>query len=317
MLANVVTRTDGPSAMQWTEVDEPDGEVVVAVEAAGVSHPDLLMTYGRYQAAAAPPFVPGAEVAGTVLRAAAGSSVAVGDRVVALTGLGGYAERVAVPAASVWKAPEGLTWSELAALPVNVFTAVFAAAERGRLVAGETVLVLGAAGGLGLANVQVAQALGAEVVAVVRRSGHEDVIRSAGADHVVPLASMTDDVRAITQGRGVDVVLDPVGGEVFDDALRLLAPGGRIVVLGFAGGSIPQVKVNRLLLRNVDVVGAGLAEHARADPSVMVRVGATVQDLVAAGLRPVIGLEAPLSEAADVLARLEAGEVVGKAVLLA
>ncbi|AIJ24652.1 zinc binding alcohol dehydrogenase [Amycolatopsis methanolica 239] len=317
--ALVVHGLDGPSAIRFDDVDEPpsDGKVLIEVRAAGVCYPDLLLTQGRYQARAQPPFVPGSEVAGLVVHAPDGSGFSAGDRVQAVVGLGAYAQRVAVDPGAVWRLPDELDFAEGAALLANHQTAHFALHRRAGLTAGETVLVLGSAGGVGSAAVQVATALGARVIAGVHRRGADEFVRGLGSDGIVPLHDgWLDRVREVTSGRGVDVVVDPVGGALFDDAVRALAPEGRLIVLGFAGGAIPQVKVNRLLLRNVSVVGAGWGEFLRTRPQALAETAQALQAFVARGLRPPVTRRFPLAEGAQALLDLEAGTVLGKAVLV-
>jgi len=319
MRALVLSALDGPDALHWSEVPDPDPgtRVVIDVRAAGVSYPDLLLTQGRYQLKAAPPFVPGSEVAGVVVSAPPGTPWRPGDRVCAATPFGGYAETATAAPDRVWPLPPELTFVEGAALPTNYYTAHFALVRRGRIESGETVLVLGPAGGVGTATIQIARALGHRVIAVVHRSGADEFLRGIGADDVVRLGEgWAATVRELTGGRGVDLVVDPVGGDAFDDAIRVLAPEGRLVVLGFAGGNIPTVKVNRLLLRNVSVVGAGWGELVRTDPSALAVVSDAVADLVRAGLRPPPPVEFPLAEGAGALRALAAGEILGKAVLV-
>ena len=257
MRAAQVTRLDGPTAVEVADLPAPEGDVVIEVAAAGVCFPDVLLTRGQYQLRPDLPFVPGSEVAGRVRSAPPGSGVTEGDRVAAFTVLGGFAEVVAVDPAMVLPLPDSTTYDQGAALPMNYLTCHFALTERGRLAPGETVLVHGAAGGIGTAAVQLASALGARVVAVVSSDAKAEVARGAGADDVVPADGFRDAVAELTGGRGVDLVVDPVGGDRLTDSLRSLAPGGRHLVIGFTAGSIPEVKVNRLLLGNTSVVGVG------------------------------------------------------------
>ncbi len=193
----------------------------------------------------------------------------------------------------------------------------FALVRRAALLAGETVLVLGSAGGVGTAAVQIAKALGAKVIAMVHRPGATEFVESLGADVVLPLTDgWAQAVRDHTDGRGVDVVVDPVGGEAFDDAIRVLATEGRLLVLGFAsGGGIPTVKVNRLLLRNVSVVGVGLGEFINRTPGAQAEIGAGLGKLVDAGLRPPPPVRYPLSEGRAALESLADGGIKGKVVL--
>lgn len=291
-----------------------DGAVLVEVRAAGVCYPDLLLTRGEYQLKLPPPFVPGMEAAGVVVSAPADSGYTRGDRVCAFAGIGAYAEQIAVPVANVLPSPPGLDDAESVALLVNYYTMHFALVRRAALRPGETVLVLGAAGGVGTAAVQLAKALGARVVAVVHRSGATDFVESLGADVVVPLIDgWAGAVREATGG--VDVVVDPVGGAAFDDAVRTLAPEGRLLVIGFAAGGIPAIKVNRLLLRNAGVLGVGYGEFIRTNPDAQADVTAGLATLVAAGLKPPPPQRYPLSQARAALESLAAGGVLGKVVL--
>ncbi len=319
MKALVAQQLSGPSGLVYTDVDEPagDGMVVVDVGAAGVSFPDLLLIRGEYQLKLDPPFVPGTEVAGVVRSAPPESGFAAGQRVSALTMLGAWAERVAVPATSVMPTPDGVDDGSAVCLLGNYYTMHFALVRRAALLSGETVLVLGSAGGVGTAAIQIAKALGARVIAMVHRTGAMDFVGSLGADVVLPLTpGWAQAVRDHTDGRGVDVVVDPVGGSVFDDAVRVLATEGRLLVLGFAsGGGIPTVKVNRLLLRNVSVVGVGLGEFINRTPGAQAEIGAGLGKLVEAGLRPPPPVRHPLSEGRAALESLANGGVQGKLVL--
>jgi len=297
--------------------DHVDGAVVIDVQAAGVCFPDLLMTRGEYQLKVPPPFVPGTEVAGVVRSAPPECAWCPGDRVGAFTMLGGFAERVAVPPTSVVATPGGLDAGEAAALLGNYYTMYFALARRGALRPGETVLVLGSAGGIGTATVQLAKALGANVIAAVHRASAVDYVWSLGADLVVPLTEgWLQVVRDHTDGFGVDMVVDPVGGEVFDDAIRALRTEGRLLVVGFAAGGIPTVKVNRLLLRNVAVIGVGWGEFLARNPDAFDLFGYGLRQLVSAGLKPPPPARFPLSCAAVALQRLADGGVMGKLVLV-
>ncbi|MFC7449157.1 NADPH:quinone oxidoreductase family protein [Rhodococcus daqingensis] len=319
MKAVVVSELSGPAGMAVQEVPEPDaaGKVLIDVRATGVCFPDLLISYGKYQLRPEPPFIPGAEVAGVVVSAPDGSGFAAGDRVLAMSDLGGYAERVAIAAARVMPIPADLSFEEAASLIINYQTMEFALSRRAGLVAGETVVVLGAAGGVGTAAIQLAKAHGARVIAVVRRSGADDFLRELGADEVVALdEGWPARVGELTGNRGANVVVDPVGGDAFDDAVRVLAPEGRLLVIGFAGGGIPSVKVNRVLFRNISIVGAAWGEFLRTDPAALARTHADLTELVAKGLRPLVKARYPLADAARALADLEAGQVLGKAVLV-
>jgi NADPH:quinone reductase len=306
--------------MVYTDIDDliDDGDnVIIDVRAAGVCFPDLLLSRGEYQLKLPPPFVPGMEAAGVVHSAPAGSGFKVGERVSAFGILGAYAEQVAVPVPNVVRSPAELDDAEAVSLLVNYNTMYFALARRAAMRPGDTVLVLGAAGGVGTAAIQVARAMGAKkVLAVVHRVGASDYVSSLGADVVLPLSgNWADQVREHTGGRGVDIVVDPIGGPAFDDAVRVLAIDGKLLVIGFAAGSIPTVKVNRLLLRNVSVVGVAWGEYLNKVPGSAALFSWGVGQLVFLGLKPPPPQRYPLSEAQAALQCLADGGVLGKLVL--
>ncbi|HLM27497.1 MAG TPA: NADPH:quinone oxidoreductase family protein [Thermoleophilaceae bacterium] len=295
----------------------PDQGVVVEVEAAGVSFPEVLQTRGEYQVKPELPFVPGSEVAGTVREASDGAGVEPGDRVAAFCMLGGFAELAAAPPHFTFRLPEGLDAAQGAGLILNYHTALFALKLRGRLSEGETVLVHGGAGGVGTASIQVANGLGARTIAVVSSDEKEQVARQAGGDEVVRSdGAWKDEVKELSGGGGVDVVLDPVGGDRFTDSLRSLGEGGRLVVVGFTGGSIPEVKVNRLLLNNVDVVGAGWGAYVMGKPQVTRDLGAELDQLSREGhIRPIVGARFALEDASQALQLIDGRGATGKVVL--
>jgi NADPH:quinone reductase len=318
MKALVAQELSGPYGLTYSDVDDVGGKdvVVVDVGAAGVSFPDLLLLRGEYQLRLEPPFVPGMEVAGVVRSAPYESEFKVGQRVTALSMLGGWAEQVVVPPESVRPTPDGLDDAEAVALLGNYQTMYFALAKRGALRHGETVLVLGSAGGVGTAAVQIAKALGAKVIAMVHRPHAAGFVESLGADVVLPLTEgWRQAVLEHTDGRGVDMVVDPIGGEPFDEAIRVLATEGRLLVIGFAAGAIPTVKVNRLLLRNVSVIGVGYGEYVNRKPGAQAVFEFGVGELVKAGLRPPPPLRFPLAKGAEALQTLADGGVLGKVVL--
>ncbi|MFV8053244.1 NADPH:quinone oxidoreductase family protein [Mycobacterium sp. 48b] len=320
MRAAQITRLDGPDAVRVAEVEEPssDGAVVIDVHAAGVAFPDTLLTRGLYQYKPDLPFTPGAEVAGVVRSAPADAHVRAGDRVLGLTMLsGGMAEVVALPAERVFALPDAVSFEAGAGILFNDLTVQFALRTRGRLAEGETVLVHGAAGGIGTSALRLAPALGASrTIAVVSTEEKAEIARAAGASDVVLADGFRDAVKELTGGRGVDVVLDPVGGDRFTDSLRSLAVGGRLLVVGFTGGEIPTVKVNRLLLNNVDVIGAGWGAWTFSHPGYLQEQWAELQPLLASGAVAAPQPEVyPLERAAQAIASLENRSAKGKVVL--
>ncbi|MFZ0042593.1 MAG: NADPH:quinone oxidoreductase family protein [Solirubrobacteraceae bacterium] len=325
MRAIQITELTGPaSALELVDVPEPAPEhpltpgsgVVVDVHAAGVSFPELLQTRGEYQVKPPVPFVPGAEVGGIVRSAPDDADVKAGDRVAAFCMLGGFAEVAVAPAYFCFKLPDSFDFAQGAGLVLNYHTAYFALKIRGRLQSGETVLVHGAAGGVGTASIQVAKGLGAKVIGVVSSDEKERVAREAGADEVIRFQERwKEEAKELSDG-GVDVVVDPVGGERFTDSLRSLAEGGRLVVIGFTAGSIPEVRVNRLLLNNLEVVGAGWGAYVIAKPKRTVEIGKALDELIAAGaVKPIVGARYPLERASEALVMLDERGATGKVVL--
>jgi NADPH2:quinone reductase len=300
----------GPDGVGVAEVPEPvagDDQVVVEVRAGGVSFVDLLLSRGQYQIRPDPPFTLGLQLAGTTPD---------GGRVAAVT-FGAFAERVVVPGFATLPLPDDASFEAGAALVMNYQTAHFALKRRGRLHAGETLLVHGAGGGAGSAAVQVGKALGARVLAVASDEDKRAAALQAGADEAIDAgAGWRDRVKALTDGAGVDVVFDPVGGERMTDSLRCLAPEGRLLVVGFASGAIPDFAANRVLLRNVDVVGVNWGGLAMTRPEI---VAEAAQDLIrwhAEGhVAPVIGARYPLEQGAEALRAIEARRAVGNLVL--
>jgi NADPH2:quinone reductase len=313
-----IVELSGPeTALALADVPEPEPSgVVVDVHAAGVSFPELLQTRGQYQIKPALPFVPGSEVGGVVRSAPDGAPVQAGDRVAAFCMLGGWAETAVAPGHFVFKLSDELDFAQGAALVLNYHTAYFSLVTRGQLHEGETVLVHGAAGGVGTATLQVAKGLGARTIAVVSSDEKERVAREAGADEVVRSdGPWKDEAKELSDG-GVDMVIDPVGGDRFTESLRALREGGRIVVVGFTAGSIPEVKVNRLLLNNISVVGAGWGAFVMAKPDVIRAHGEEISKLIDKGfVRPPIGQRFPLEQAADALKLIDTRGALGKVVL--
>jgi NADPH2:quinone reductase len=325
MRALQIVDLSGPaSALKLVDLPEPEPShmltpgsgVLIDVHAAGVSFPEVLQTRGEYQLKPPLPFVPGSEVGGVVRSAPEGSGLSEGDRVAACCMLGGFAEVAVAPDFLTFKLPEQLDFAQASGLVLNYHTAYFSLTLRGRLAEGESVLVHGAAGGVGTATLQIAKGLGARTFAVVSSDEKERIAREAGADEVVRSdGPWKDEVKELSGG-GVDVIIDPVGGDRFTDSLRSLREGGRIVVVGFTGGSIPEVKVNRLLLNNVEVVGAGWGAYVMGKPQVNRDIGAALDPLIEQGfVRPIVGARFPLEQASEALAVIDERRATGKVVL--
>jgi NADPH:quinone reductase len=296
-------------------------EVRIRVRAASVNYPDVLVIRGQYQASAAPPFVPGSECAGEVTEVGAEvTGFALGDRVLALTGTGAFAtEAVVRPAlGQVHRIPPAMSWAEAASINMTCGTAYHGLVRRGRLVAGETVLVTGAGGGCGSAAVEVAKAAGATVVAVAGGAEKCRLARDLGADAVIDhtaMGSVADAVKAATGGRGVDVLFDPVGGEDIRPALRCLAWGGRYLVVGFAAG-IPVVRLNQAILKNISLVGVAYGMSAMLDPRANAQDWEVLFDWYERGLvRPSVTRTFPLADGAEALRSVHERQAVGKVVI--
>jgi len=329
MLAVMCQEIGPPSGLVVAEVDPPSsrpGQVVITVEAAGVNYVDALFVQGRYQIKPAPPFTPGSEIAGTVREVGEGvEGVAVGDRVLAMCGLGGFAEQVAVSAASVSVLPAGLDSARAATFTQSYCTALFALRDRAHLQPGETVLVLGAGGGVGLASVDVAVALGGRAIGAASTAAKRAAAQAAGAAAVLDTTTeaVKDRARALATDlageprTGVDLVIDPVGGDLAEPALRALGEGGRYVVIGFAAGPIPSLPLNQVLLRNRTVVGvdwgAWAMQHGREQQELL---GSLLTMVESGRLHPAAPTTYPLAGVAEALDDLLNRRVVGKVALV-
>lgn len=327
MRAYHVVEFGPPSALRLNEVDDlvpGEGQIVVDVAAAGINFPDTLVVSGRYQILPPRPFVPGKELAGTVRAIGAGvTAFAPGDRVLGQLEHGAFAEQAVVNAADAFHLPDGLGFADATALGLVYQTAYFALLDRAGLRPGETVLVGGAAGGVGIASMQLAKAFGARVLAAVRKPGQIEFVRANGADAVIDVggANLRDDLRAqvlaATDGRGVDVIIDPVGGEFFNAALRGLAWCGRLVVVGFAGGDIPSVKANYLLVKNISVSGLQWSDYRERLPERMAEAQADIFRLWRNGaVRPPVTQTFALEELPAALELIEKGRIRGKAAII-
>lgn len=312
----------GPEQLRLAECALPEpaaGEVRIRVEAAGVNFPDALIIQKKYQLQPPLPFVPGTEVAGTV--DAVGDGVArlkPGDRVVAFAGLGGFAEYVCAPQLQVASLPDGVDPAVAAGFTLTYATSQHALVERGGLRRGETLLVLGAGGGVGLAAVELGRRAGARVIAAASSPAKLAAAQGCGAEELVDYSKvdLREAVKAITDGRGVDVVYDPVGGGHTTAALRSLAWRGRLLVVGFAAGEIPQIPANLLLLKEVSAIGVYWGEFAKRDPEANRRLLAQLIGWLADGsLRPLVSKQYPLVETPRALQDLLARRAIGKLVI--
>jgi NADPH2:quinone reductase len=311
-----------PERLQLAEVPAPEpaaGEVRIRVAAAGVNFPDALIVQKKYQLQPPLPFVPGTEVAGTVDAVGEGvRRLKPGDRVVAFVGLGGFAEFVCAPQMQVAPLPANVDPVVAAAFTLTYATSQHALLERGQLKSGETLLVLGAGGGVGLAAVELGKLAGARVIAAASSEEKLRAARNAGAEVLInyTTADLRDAVRAATDGRGVDVVYDPVGGDMTAAALRTLAWRGRLLVIGFANGTIPQIPANQLLLKETSALGVYWGEFAKRDPAGNARLLAQLFGWLAEGrLRPHVSRQYPLADTAQALNDLLGRRAVGKLVI--
>ena len=312
-----------PETLRLEQLPRPDlrpGEVRIAVHAAGINFPDILMCAGDYQFKPPLPFVPGVEVAGEVIEIAepVAAQLAIGDRVIARMRLGGYAEEVVVDAPSLSPWPAMFDAAEAATYLAGHGTAYHALVERARLQAGEWLLVHGAGGGVGLAAVELGKVLGAKVIATASSDDKLEAARSRGADHLIRYdrEPFRDAVKRLTDGRGVDVVFDPVGGEVFEQSLRCIAFGARLLVVGFTGG-IGVARTNLVLIKGASVLGVRAGESARRDPALATARQAALDQLAAQGkLRPHVSHRLPLARFAEAMRLLTDRKAIGRVALM-
>jgi NADPH2:quinone reductase len=318
MFAHRIVDFTGPDDVQWREAEEPaagDG-VVIDVAAAGVSFADLLQTRGAYQMKVPVPYTPGMDAAGVVRTARPGLGLAAGQRVAVLLSHGCWQEVISAPAERVLPLPDGMSFEAGAAAPLNYLTGLFALVRRARARAGETLLVHGAAGGVGTAAVQLGRALGLRTVAVVGDEAKQEFALRCGADHALLSDGWLAAVRDLLGERAVDIVVDPVGGDRMTDSLRSLAPEGRLLVLGFSAGEIPVVKVNRLLLGNTGVLGVASREFFEQRPETVAELWAQLTELRRAGALEEPPVEAyPFADARAALRAIADRRAMGKVVL--
>jgi NADPH2:quinone reductase len=315
-----VTSLDGPSGVRVVEAPAPvrgEAEVLVEVHALGMSWPDLLQSRGEYQLKPELPFQLGVDFAGVVREAPDGSAFSAGDRVACVLPYGGGADLVAVHQDYVFALPDSVGLVKAAALPMNYLTAQFALETRAQVRDGETVLVHGAAGGVGTASLQVAKGYGARTIAVVSTPEKAEFVRDLGADEAVLVDGFLPAVKELTGGKGVDVVVDVVGGDLMTDSLRSLGPLGRLLVVGFTAGAIPEVRVNRLLLNNIDVRGVGWGAFAMVREGYLQRQWEALLPMLESGVvDPPVATTYPVEEVGRALTDLEQRAVLGKTVLL-
>ena len=323
----LVVKEFGPlDSMTLGDVASPqpgEDEALVDIKAASVNFPDLLVIQGKYQVLPPLPFSPGKECAGVVKAVGAKvTHVKPGDRVLIQIEYGGYAQQVATKAVNCHVIPEAMSFTEAAAMGLTYMTAPFALVERAHIKAGESVLVTGAAGGVGMATIQVAKALGATVLAAVSNADKAAAAKAAGADHIIDTSienirdSLRDQVYAAVGKKGVDVVVENVGGDIFDACLRAIAWSGRIIVVGFAGGRIPEVKAGHPLVKNISLIGLQFSNYRDREPEKCLAVRKQLFDLYRAGkLKPYVMATFPLASYMEALALVRDRKVIGKVVL--
>jgi NADPH2:quinone reductase len=321
--AAVCTALDGPDSIEIQTLDTKPltpGEVRVAVKAAGLNFPDLLMTRGGYQFRPDPPFIPGMEISGEIIEIHKDvSSCKVGDRIMGGAKCGGFAEQIILSANAVSVLPPALSFEDGACWRAGAVTAWHALNDKAQLKASESVLILGAGGGVGMAAVALAKHKGALVIGTGSSPAKRTAILAAGADHALDPASLSlaSDVKALTGGKGVDVVYDPVGGDLAITATRAIAWGGRYLIVGFASGQIPSFPANHAMIKGYSLIGLRAGESGRRDPALFERNQAALKALAEAGImRPHISYRYPLDKAADALRALESRSVIGRAVIV-
>ena len=320
----VLCREHGPpESLVVDEVPEPTaaaGQVVIDVRACGVNFPDVLVIENKYQFKPALPFSPGGEVSGVVRECGSGvEGVSVGDRVLASCGMGGFSERVVIQASQAIRIPDAMPFDEAAAFLMTYGTSHYALVDRGTLKAGETLLVLGAAGGVGLAAVEIGKVLGAHVIAAASSAEKLEVCREHGADSIIHYddEDLKARIKELTEGRGVDVIYDPVGGDYAEPALRAMAWGGRYLVIGFAAGEIPRVPLNLTLLKSCSIVGVFWGAFVGRDPGQHSQNVAELLSWYEKGeLRPHVSARYPFEQVAQALRDLSERRVRGKVILV-
>lgn len=323
MKAIVCTAWGLPDSLVLTDLPEPQaghGQVLIDVKAAGVNFPDVLIIQGKYQVKPALPFTPGSEVAGVVRALGAGvEHWQVGDRVIAFAAQGGFAQQLVVPAQALMPMPPGMDFDTAAAITLTYGTSHHAVVDRAMLKAGETMLVLGAAGGVGLAAIEIGKALGARVIAAASSEAKLAVCRAHGADATINYSSedLREAIKATTDGKGPDVIYDPVGGIYAEPAFRAIGWRGRYLVVGFANGEIPKLPLNLTLLKGASLVGVFWGEYAKREPKANLAAMRQLMGWLAEGkIKPHISARYALADTAQALNDMAARKVTGKVVIL-
>tara|TARA_B110001452_G_scaffold99509_1_gene82538 strand:+ start:1013 stop:1981 length:969 start_codon:yes stop_codon:yes gene_type:complete len=317
----IVCNNFGPiQDIEYKEVDQPkldDDSVIIHVKSVGVNFPDGLLVQGKYQLKPETPFIPGMEVAGEIMKTGQHvSNFKIGDRVAALSQLNGYAEQTLVKEASVFKIPENMSFDDSCALLCAYGTSHYALKQRGKLQKGELLVVLGASGSTGLAAIQIGKIMGAKVIAVASNEEKQKIAKDNGADLSIGYDNLKEELKTISDGKGVDVIFDPVGGDVFETVARTMARNGRLLVIGFASGTIPKLAVNLALVKEFSVVGVFWGAFTRGEPEEykenMIELFHWYENKL---IKPLVDEKFPLSEASMVLEKILSRGAKGKIIL--
>ena len=317
----IVCNNFGPiQDIEYKEVDQPkldDDSVIIDVKSVGVNFPDGLLVQGKYQLKPETPFIPGMEVAGKIMKTGQHvSNFKIGDRVAALSQLNGYAEQTLVKESSVFKIPENMSFDDSCALLCAYGTSHYALKQRGKLQKGELLVVLGASGSTGLAAIQIGKIMGAKVIAVASNDEKQKIAKDNGADISIGYDNLKEELKTISDGKGVDVIFDPVGGDVFETVARTMARNGRLLVIGFASGTIPKLAVNLALVKEFSVVGVFWGAFTRGEPEEykenMIELFHWYENKL---IKPLVEEKFPLSEASVVLEKILSRGAKGKIIL--
>ena len=306
--------------IEYKDVDQPkleDDSVIIDVKSVGVNFPDGLLVQGKYQLKPETPFIPGMEVAGKIMKTGQHvSNFKIGDRVAALSQLNGYAEQTLVKESSVFKIPENMSFDDSCALLCAYGTSHYALKQRGKLQKGELLVVLGASGSTGLAAIQIGKIMGAKVIAVASNEEKQKIAKDNGADISIGYDNLKEELKTISDGKGVDVIFDPVGGDVFETVARTMARNGRLLVIGFASGTIPKLAVNLALVKEFSVVGVFWGAFTRGEPEEykenMIELFHWYENKL---IKPLVDEKFPLSEASMVLEKILSRGAKGKIIL--